>query len=106
MEDIKKYFHAVNNAFFSCKEDLKKFSASYTLIIKGVKQGIFRKELRTELVDTFLHEVVSMLHNSDRLIMLEPTDHEVLRNIILPYFRGISTPKGMELLENYFENQS
>ncbi len=104
MEDIKKYYQTVNNTFYSCTEDLKKFSASYTLIIKGVKQGIFRKDLRNELVDTFLHEVVSMLHNSERLIMLEPSPEEVLRNILLPYFRGISTPKGIALLDDYFEN--
>jgi AcrR family transcriptional regulator len=102
LEDIKKYYEQVNATFYSCREDLKKFSASFVLIDKGMKQGIFRKELRTELVDTFLHETISMLHQSNRIHMLKPEPKEVLHTIFLPYFRGISTAKGLALLETYF----
>lgn len=106
MEDIKKYFHAVNASFFSCKETLNKFSASYTLINKGVKQGIFRKGLRTELVDTFIHEIITVIHNSERIHLLQPSDKEILNSIVLPYFRGLATTKGVELLNTYFNEQS
>lgn len=102
IEDIKKYYEVVSNSFYACREDLKKFSASFTLIDKGVKQGVFRKELRTELIDAFLHEVITMLHTSTRMHLLEPTGKDVFLNILLPYFRGISTSKGMELLDTYF----
>lgn len=105
IEDIKKYYEVVNNSFYACREDLKKFSASFTLIDKGVKQGVFRKGLRTELVDGFLHEIITLLHTSSRMHLLKPSDKDVFRNIILPYFRGISTLKGLELLDTYFEER-
>ncbi len=105
LEDIKKYYKAVNANFYGCKETLKEYSASYILIVRGIEQGMFRKELNTELVDTFLHELISMLHNSERFHLLAPSDDEVFLNIILPYFRGLSTPKGLALLESYVENQ-
>lgn len=105
IEDIKKYYAKVTSSFYSCRENLKQFSASYTLLNKGMKQGIFRKDIKTELVDTFVHELISMLHNSERMNALNPTPAEVFHSIILPYFRGISTPEGLVLLDQYFENQ-
>jgi len=103
IEDIKKYFQTVNESFFSCAENLKEFSASYNLLVKGIKQGIFRSDLRIDLVDTFIHEVIGMMHNSSRILLLSPADSEVLHNIMLPYFIGISTPKGHKLIEDFFE---
>lgn len=103
MEDIKKYFQAVNTTFYSCKADLKKFSASYVLLDKGVKQGVFRKDISIELVDTFLHEIITVLHNSERIHLLKPTPEEVFASTMFPYFRGISTDKGLTLINQYFE---
>jgi TetR/AcrR family transcriptional regulator, cholesterol catabolism regulator len=102
VEDVKKYFHEVNQSFYACKEDLKKFSVPYTILDKGVRQGIFRNDLRLELVDSFLHEVITMIHNSERLRIHHPKDTDIFSNILLPYFKGISTRKGLELIDTYF----
>lgn len=103
-EDIKKYYPVVYTSFYSCKESLKEFSASYRLLEKGIKEGIFRKGLRINLVDNFLHEVINLMHNSERIRMMNPQGAEVLDNIFLPYFRGLCTRKGLELMDKYFEN--
>lgn len=103
-EDIKKYFPVVNASLYSCKKSLKEFSASFTLLEKGIREGIFRKDMRLDLVDNFLHELIGLMHNSDRLRMLQPTGEEVLSNIFLPYFRGICTPEGVILMDKYTEN--
>ena len=103
-EDIKKYFPVVNASLYSCKESLKEFSASFTLLEKGIREGIFRKDIRLDLVDNFIHELIGVIHNSDRLRMLQPTGQEVLSSIFLPYFRGICTTEGMKLMDKYFEN--
>ncbi len=103
-EDIKKYYPVVYTSFYSCKESLKEFSASYRLLEKGIKEGIFRKGLRIDLVDNFLHEVINLMHNSERIRMMNPQGPEVLDNIFLPYFRGLCTQRGLELMDKYFEN--
>lgn len=103
-EDIKKYFPVVNASLYSCKKSLKEFSASFTLLEKGIREGIFRKEMRLDLVDNFLHELIGLIHNSDRLRMLQPTGEEVLSNIFLPYSRGICTSEGVALMDKYTEN--
>jgi len=56
IEDIRKYYSRVNESLYSCKESLKEFSASYTLLEKGIREDIFRKDIQIELVDNFLHE--------------------------------------------------
>lgn len=103
VEDIKKYFPLVHASFYSSKSNLKQFSVTYTLLEKGMKEGIFRNDLKTELVDNFLQEMISLVHTSERIRSLNPTDIEVISNIFLPYLRGICTPKGLELMHTYFE---
>jgi len=100
VEDIKRYFPLVQASFYSCKSDLKQFSASFTLLEKGISQGIFRNDLQIELVDNFIHELVSLLHTSERIRVLNPSDKDIFYNLLLPYFRGICTEKGLKLIDN------
>ncbi len=87
---------------YSCNERLKQFSASFTLLEKGIREGIFRKDIRLDLVDNFIHELIGLIHNSERLRMLKASGRDVLVSIFLPYFRGICTSKGVELMDKYF----
>lgn len=102
VEDVKKYFPMVQASFYSCKSDLKQFSASFTLLEKGIAQGIIRNDLQIELVDNFIHELVSLLHTSERIRVLNPSDKDIFHNIFLPYFRGICTEKGLKLIDKEF----
>lgn len=106
IEDIKKYFPAVNESFYSCQESLREFSASYNLLEKGLWQEIFRKELKIELVDAFIHELISLIHYSERLRLLSAESNDILLSIFLPYFRGICTGKGLDLMEKYFSERN
>lgn len=101
IEDIKKYFPSVFSAFYACKADLKKYSASYALLERGVKEEIFRTDLRIDLVDTFIHETITILHTSERIHLLNPSPKDIFLNTFLPYLRGISTEKGLRLIEQY-----
>ena len=104
VEDIRKYYLAVSENLYSCKENLKEFSASYTLIEKGIREDIFRKDIQIELVNGFLHELITLMENSERIKSLKPSPEDMLRSIFLPYLRGICTTKGVDLMDHYFEN--
>ena len=101
-EDLKKYFPRINECFYQDNEKLKEFSASYTLLEKGKSDGVFRSDLNIEIADNFLHELIIFLHNSERIRLMNLKEEAVLEFIILPYFRGICTRKGQELMEKYF----
>lgn len=101
-EDLKKYFPRINECFYQDNEKLKEFSASYALLEKGKREGVFRGDINIEIVDNFLHELIIFLHNSDRIRLMNLKDVDILSYILLPYFRGICTRKGQELMEKYF----
>lgn len=104
VQDMEKYFPLVNAAFFKDPQKICMYSATYTFLQSGIDQGIIRKELKLEFVDTFLHEIIRMVHLSDRIRLLNPAKEDYLNNMFLPYFRGICTRKGMMLMEIYFDN--
>ncbi len=51
-EDIKKYYPEICSLLTS-RSNNKDYSITYTLIKKGIKDGIFKKELNVELVNIF-----------------------------------------------------
>lgn len=103
VEDVKKYLPELNISFFANKEKMKEFSVSFIMLEKGMREGVFREDLQIEVVDNFLYEMIGIIHNSERLRLLDPGKGEILNNIFLPYFRGICTRKGLDLMDNYFE---
>jgi len=100
-EDLKKFFVRLNASWHTNREKCREFSVSYALIERGKKEGVFRDELKIDAVDTFIFELINMFHNSEALNLMNLNRREVLDNIFLPYFRGICTLKGQELMETY-----
>jgi AcrR family transcriptional regulator len=104
IEDMKKYITLVNAFIYSKKENIKKYSAFYQILEKGIKQGFFRKDIRLDLVDTFMQELISFVHSNERINLLNPSDEDLKNNIFMPYVRGICTPEGLTLVTKYFED--
>lgn len=100
LEDLQRYFVRLQTSYYANREKCREFSVSYTLLERGIKEGIFREELKIDLVDTFILELIVMFHNSQALKQMKMTRQEALDNIFLPYFRGICTPKGLKLIES------
>jgi TetR/AcrR family transcriptional regulator, cholesterol catabolism regulator len=100
-EDLKKYFVRLNASFYANREKCREFSITYTLLDKGKKEGVFREKLKIDIVNTFIFELLNMVHNSLAIKLMSLDRNEVLDNILLPYFRGICTSKGQELMETY-----
>jgi len=104
-DDIKKRFPEINKRF-NTDSEYRNSSVSQLLLSRGVNEGIFRAELNIELVSTFIEQLGSFLHNSEYFTAGNINEKEIMKNIFLPYFRGISTEKGVKLIEQYFsENQ-
>lgn len=103
-QDMMLYFPSVSASLIIEMEEVNEYSATYAFIKKGIEQGVLNKDLKVNLVDSFLHELVGILHTSYRIKALNPTKDELLENVFLPYFRGICTKKGLGLMEKYFEN--
>lgn len=99
-DDIGKLYPHLLKIFIK-KQGPGHESVSYTILKKGTHQGIFRKELNLDIVDVFIHEMMKICHD----ISIFPEDSNssgIIKNIVIPYFRGISTDKGKELIEKHF----
>jgi len=75
------------------------YSSSNSEIIKrGIKEGIFRKDIDVDITNKCLLEVAKM--SNDRTVF-PPDDYmnkDVIRTFYLNYLRGISTQKGLDLI--------
>ncbi len=104
LEDMNKYFTLLKARFYGNCNDIRRLSVSYVLLEKGIEQSIFRSDLKIDIVDNFLQELVRVFHQSEGLRLMKFSKKEALDNILLPYFRGICTQKGQELMERFFKD--
>lgn len=105
------FFHKANKQFF---EDLNRYPKVGKLIRKnqaehsdyvvaffnkGVEQGIFRKDVNFEITNVLVREQVNFLIQTD-LCRRFPFV-EVYESIVFNFLRGVSTPKGQKILEDF-----
>ncbi len=103
-EDIRKYYPEIYELFFS-KHKIRDFTITHTLIVKGMDEGVFLKDLNADLVNDYVHELMSIIHDDTLFPKNEYSESEIFKNIIMPYFFGICTKKGQQLIEQYFTDE-
>jgi hypothetical protein len=97
--DFKKY-HARIFKKFAGPGDIRDFSVTLNLLETGVKQGVFRKEIHIDIVNRTLHELFNLFSPNSNLTSANYRHKDLFEHVILPYFRGISTAKGLALLDD------
>lgn len=104
-------YHKTNQKFF---EEIKKYPKVYDMIVndrerdntvvinflkRGVDQGIFRDDINLEIIHALLHEQMDMLMRSP--VYRKFSFLEVYKAIIFVYLRGVVTPKGLVILDDF-----
>jgi AcrR family transcriptional regulator len=113
MQEGIKAINSINPVFF---KDLKKLhpvmwkatekevigkrsDLSGRLISKGIEEGLFRSDLNIEIISKLFHEQMNLLAD-DVVFPRDKYSHaEVFQNMIINFMRGISTPKGIEMID-------
>ncbi len=96
--DFRKY-HATIFENLSEHSDIRDFSVTLNLLETGVKQGVFRPDIHIDIVNRTLHELFNLFGPDSSLTRTDYHHKDLFDHIIIPYFRGISTGKGLALLE-------
>lgn len=73
------------------------------LIIRGIDDGIFRADINVEIVTRMLNLQLREMTNDDVFPLDQFPRREVFVNIIINFTRGISTPKGIKIIEKIIE---
>ncbi|MCA1742929.1 MAG: TetR/AcrR family transcriptional regulator [Desulfovibrionales bacterium] len=80
---------------------------SYQLILsllkRGKDQGIYKKEIKEEIIARILLEQLYLLSDQDIFPSREFSISEIYENIIISMTRGVATQKGLDLLEKHQE---
>jgi hypothetical protein len=66
----------------------------------GVRQSLFRDDLNLEILSRAFSAIASMLMDENLFPPEKFQQRDLIRNIILNFLRGISTKKGIELIDS------
>ncbi len=104
LEDLRKFYPDI------WEENIKKGRESnqkqmQELLERGKKEGLFRPDINSQLVARILYEQINLLHSDEAFPKDEFPRNELFENMFLNFARGISTPKGMKVLEELLEKE-
>ena len=93
--DIRKYYPRVYQKIF---QDDDKFIQHFfkTLLLTGIEQGLFRKELNVDLQTYLLGQQLLSLQDPDNALPAGVSVAEVISIVISNFICVVSTPKGLE----------
>lgn len=84
------------------------FDFRYTkrLMIQGIKEGIFHKNLDVELaVDTIILLIKAMIEHRDFRTKYQKNYEPLYNSVLLPYLRGICSMNGLQKLKEYHQHK-
>lgn len=108
-----EYYHKTNKRFF---DEMNKYprvcalmresrdeNSDHTIefFLKGVDQGIFRKDVNFEIIIMLVREQVDLLLQTN--LCNKYSFVEVYESIMFTFMRGISTLKGQQILEDFIQ---
>ncbi len=96
--DFRKYHVKVFKQLAGGGE-IRDYSITLKLLQTGVKQKVFREEINIEIVNLTLHQLFDLFGHESKLVDAGYHRKEMFDHIMIPYYRGISTEKGVILLE-------
>ncbi len=102
IEDIKKYYPKTYNEI-QCTYD-SMYSHIKNFIQLGVEQGVYRDNINIDLIAYIFIDSFYIFSRKRDLVNVNYTEHELYVTMAVNLVRGISTPKGIELIDTYIQN--
>lgn len=95
--DLKKYHYDV---LITNTENVEMpdYRNHFRIIEKGIKEGLFRKDINPDLANRCLYNLGRSIMDNDLYPYELFARRDVIRNVFFNYLRGISTPEGLVLI--------
>jgi AcrR family transcriptional regulator len=84
--------------------DLPYLSNNSEILNRGIKEGVFRDDIDVEITNKCMLEVARMSNDMNVFPPDDFANKDVIRNFYINYLRGISTRKGLDLI-NFYEKK-
>ena len=102
-EDIYRYYPNVD-AFL--KEESHKANEFFVQFLKkGVEQGVIRENLNIEVEAFLVEESTSIYMRASHIDKFPFSFSELISTVMVNFIRGISTEKGIKIVDKYLEKQ-
>lgn len=85
--------------------DLPYYSNNTEILRRGIDEGVFREDIDIDITNKCMLEVAKMSNDQDVFPPEDFLKKDVIRNFYVNYLRGISTTKGLELIDIYERNR-
>jgi TetR/AcrR family transcriptional regulator, cholesterol catabolism regulator len=95
--DMKKFHQQIlMKKSFKC--EIPDYRYNIQLIEKGIRDELFRREINPDLVNRCLNSIIRSIMDQELFPFGQFQRREVLKNTVVSYLRGISSMKGIELI--------
>ena len=101
-QDLKRNYPKIQKEFEEHVRE-NKYAFTKRILDEGQEEGVFTKEINTEIVCMFFHEMIRISCDNEVFTIDDFSRDDFVNIVFLPYFRGISTEKGRRLIDEYFE---
>jgi AcrR family transcriptional regulator len=102
--DMKRYHKAIIDNPEEL-HNLPYYSNNSEILIRGIKEGVFRDDIDVEITNKCMLEVARMSNDKDIFPPDDFMNKDIIRNFYINYLRGISTQKGLDLINHYEKKQ-
>ena len=100
--DLKRFYPSIWKSKHE-ENKQKAYNMTHKLLRKGVNEGLFRKDINLNIVSKLFHEQMNLISDEKIFPRNEYSRSEVFQNMVINFMRGISTNKGIELIDNHIE---
>ncbi|MDR1743026.1 MAG: TetR/AcrR family transcriptional regulator [Dysgonamonadaceae bacterium] len=102
-EDIEKYYPRGKQYIANQKQE--NFDLTKMYIERGVREGVFRDNLNVEIAAFIVHDTHSYTFTRAAQFDAFPFSHrELFFTMVINFIRGISTEKGIKIIDDYLKN--
>ncbi len=105
ISDMKKYHHEIYKEVLKVGQE-KRIAQIQENLRKGIQQKLFRDNIDVEVVSILLNAQLQIVSDDNVFPERMFSRVVVFENVVINFFRGISTQKGIELIDRYFEKES
>jgi TetR/AcrR family transcriptional regulator, cholesterol catabolism regulator len=95
--DIKKYHNSILSETQD-KGDLQDYRNGMQIVARGIKEGVFRKDIEIELVNKCIFELIRISSDNEIFPLDKYSRNDIIKNVYINYLKGIATEKGLEII--------
>lgn len=105
LEDLKRYHLKVWKDVYKINVEKQRVQV-LTILKKGINQDLFRKGVDVEIVTILLIEQLRLMNERSVFPREKYSQRVVFENVIINFFRGIATMKGLGLIDKMLSDES